>query len=293
MSHPYDPTLKALVETVPEDWLALIGAPPAPVEVLDADVATVSGAADKVLRVRSEPEWLLHLEFHTGHDGAQLPALLYVRNALFHHRHALPVRSVVIVLRREADSPRLNERYEQRLPQRPGPYLVFEYEVCRVWLLDPEMLLAGGPGTLPLAPISNVTDEQVPGIIHRMEQRLEMPDIRPSDVASVWDTTCILLGLRFSAEVAHHLIQGVRSMKESTTYQAILEEGRLLEVREYVIDLGTEKFGPPDAATIAALEAITDLARLRELRGRVLSATDWQDLLGAPAAPPRRRGRRR
>jgi hypothetical protein len=52
MTVSFDPTLKALVETAPEDWLTLLGFPPAPVAVLDADIATViTGAADKVLRV--------------------------------------------------------------------------------------------------------------------------------------------------------------------------------------------------------------------------------------------------
>jgi hypothetical protein len=48
---PYDPTLKALVETEPESWPVFLGRPRAPTEVIDADIATVSGAADKVLRV--------------------------------------------------------------------------------------------------------------------------------------------------------------------------------------------------------------------------------------------------
>jgi hypothetical protein len=47
MSPSYDPALKALVETSPADWLALLGLRPGPVTVLDADVATVlAGAAD-------------------------------------------------------------------------------------------------------------------------------------------------------------------------------------------------------------------------------------------------------
>jgi hypothetical protein len=48
----FDPTLKALVETSPGDWLTLLGLPRASVTVLGADVATVvAGAADKLLHV--------------------------------------------------------------------------------------------------------------------------------------------------------------------------------------------------------------------------------------------------
>lgn len=65
---PYDPTLKALVETEPESWPRLLGGPTGPTEAIDADIATVSGAADKVLRVSAHTPYLLHLEFVSGHD---------------------------------------------------------------------------------------------------------------------------------------------------------------------------------------------------------------------------------
>jgi predicted transposase YdaD len=298
---PYDPTLKDLVETVPEDWLALVDVPPAPVEVIDADIATVSGAADKVLRVRSDPEWLLHLEFHAGHDGATLPPLVLARNALLGYRHGLGVRSVVVVLRREADSPQLNERFARPMPHRPAPYNPFEYEVRRVWEMDPEALLSGGVGMLPLAPISNVTESELPGIIRRMEERFTTRRVRRKSREALWDATYILLGLRYSAAIAQQLLQGVKGMKESATYQAILEEGeargrtegRVQEAREILVELGTAQFGSPDAPTLAYLQAITEEPRLRAMIGKLRTATSWADLLGIPTAPPtRHRGRR-
>jgi hypothetical protein len=66
----YDPTVKALVEIEPESWPAFLGRPTGPTAVIDADIATVSGAADKVLRVSAEVPYLLHLEFVAGHDAA-------------------------------------------------------------------------------------------------------------------------------------------------------------------------------------------------------------------------------
>jgi predicted transposase YdaD len=94
-------------------------------------------------------------------------------------------------------------------------------------------------------------------------------------------------------------------MKESTTYQSILAEGRaegeaegkvkgaLAEARKIVIRLGTPRFGPPAAAVRAALEGITDVERLEDLCARTLEpqAASWEDLLGLPA--PRSRSRRR
>src|SRR5205807_6158849 len=113
---PYDPTLKTLVETAPESWPALLGRPRGPTRAIDADIATVSGAADKVLRVAAKTPYLLHLEFVAGHDAATLPRKLCVRNGLLDERHDTRVRSAVVLLRPEADSPQLTGVYQRAFP---------------------------------------------------------------------------------------------------------------------------------------------------------------------------------
>jgi predicted transposase YdaD len=291
---PFDPTVQTLVETSPADWPVLPGQPAAPTEVIDADIATVSGAADKVLHVRAEPPYLVHLEFQAGHDSAGLPPLLHLRSTLLEHRHGLLVRSAAVLLRPQADAPVLTG--ERRLAfAGEEAYDVFRYQVVRVWRLPPEPLLRGGPGLLPLAPISAVTEAELPGIIEHMEARLQATRLRPH-AEEVWSATYILLGLRYSRELARHLLRGVRSMKESVTYQAILEEGEekgaLAEARKIVLRLGRNRFGPPDARVTAAVEAIADVERLEELGERLLSAASWDELLGLPA-PSRPQPRRR
>src|SRR5436309_1708272 len=108
---PFDPTLKDMVETEPEAWPAFLGRPIGPTTVIDADIATVSGAADKVLRVSAVTPYLLHLEFVAGHDAADLPRKLHVRNGLLGDRHDLPVRTGVVLLRPETDSPQVTGVY--------------------------------------------------------------------------------------------------------------------------------------------------------------------------------------
>jgi predicted transposase YdaD len=295
---PFDPTVKTLVETSPADWPVLLGQPAAPTAVIDADIATVSGAADKVLHVRAAPPYLLHLEFQAGHDSAGLPPLLHLRSTLLEHRHGLLVRSAAVLLRPEADAAALTGQRRLAFPGEEA-YDAFRYQVLRVWQLAPEPLLRGGLGTLALAPISAVTKAELPGIIERMEARLEARQLRPH-AEDVWSATYILLGLRYSRELARHLLRGVRSMKESVTYQAILEEGEekgvlkgaLAEARKIVLRQGRVRFGPPDAQAMAALERIADIERLEELSERLLSAASWQELLGLPA-PRRPRPRRR
>lgn len=51
MSKPTDPTIKTLVEITPQDWLRLTERKLAPTHIIDADVGTIRGAADKVIRV--------------------------------------------------------------------------------------------------------------------------------------------------------------------------------------------------------------------------------------------------
>src|SRR5206468_1306755 len=156
------PTLKDMVETEPEAWPAFLGKPRGPTRVIDADIAPVSGAADKVLRVAADPPYLLHLEFVAGHDAANLPRKLHVRNGLLEERHDLRVRSVALLLWPEAESPRLTGVYERSFPDEES-YLTFRYQVVRVWQLAPGPLLTGGLPLLALAPISAVTEAELPG----------------------------------------------------------------------------------------------------------------------------------
>jgi predicted transposase YdaD len=296
MKKPFDPTLKALVETVPEDWPVLLGQPRAPTDVFDADIGTVSGAADKVLRVRAETSYLLHLEFQSGHDSAQLPPLLHMRNLLLEVRHQLRVRTAVILLRPEADSPLLTGTRVCAFPDEE-PYAVFRYQTVRVWQLPVQPLLAGGIGTLPLAPISAVTEAELPGIIEAMQQRLPARLGRPR-TASLWAATYILMGMRYSSELAALLLRGVVSMKESTTYQAILEEGeargeakgKIAGAKELLRFQAENRWGPPSAPLAIAFERIADLQRLEALAVKLFQVNSWHELLDLPAP---RRGRRK
>ncbi|HEY7309741.1 MAG TPA: hypothetical protein VH643_10320 [Gemmataceae bacterium] len=291
---PYDPTLKALVETEPESWPVLFGQPKAPTAVIDADIATVSGAADKVLRVSANPPYLLHLEFVSGHDAAALPDTLVARNSLLANRHGARVRSGVVLLRPQADSPQLTGMYERGFPDEE-PYLTFRYSVVRVWQLSAQSLLSGGLGLLPLAPISAVTEAELPGIIKQMEQRLSSRRGR-KQAAVVWGAAYILLGLRYSPDLAAQLFRGVLSMKESSTYQAILEEGRqegaVAEAKKFLRIHGDVHFGPPDPQITAAIERINDPVQLEDLYRRAQTAKSWQELFGRPASGSRK-GRRR
>jgi hypothetical protein len=104
MPKVYDATLKGMLETSPEGWIRLIGYGAPKASVIDADVSTYTGAADKVIRVQEDPSWLMHVEFQASRD-ASLPGRMHLYNALLDNRHDCLVRTAVVLLRPTADNP--------------------------------------------------------------------------------------------------------------------------------------------------------------------------------------------
>src|SRR5688572_9588824 len=127
MSKPYDATFKHLFEEYPQDWLSLAGLrTQAPIEVVNAELSTVTAEADKLLRVNDDPAWLVHLEPQASLDVG-LPGRVHTYNALAHRRHGVLVRSIVLLLRREAGGRMINGTYRLKFPGEKRPYLVFRY----------------------------------------------------------------------------------------------------------------------------------------------------------------------
>ncbi len=79
-------------------------------------------------------------------------------------------------------------------------------------------------------------------------------------------------------------------MKESVTYQAIVEEGEvkgraegILRARlEDLLLLGRRRFGDPSAETEIALRGIADADRLARMIAALLDASSWEELLATP-----------
>lgn len=71
-------------------------------------------------------------------------------------------------------------------------------------------------------------------------------------------------------------------MRESTTYMAILDEGREEEVKDNILRLGRKKLGHIIEAMLTRLKGMIDLERLHRILDRLLNVTSWQDLLDTP-----------
>jgi hypothetical protein len=107
-----------------------------------------------------------------------------------------------------------------------------------------------------------------------------MSEAAPENARLLLTASYVLTGLRVHRDLALQLFQGVRAMRDSDTYLAILDEGRLEEAKEWLLELARERFGPPDESVTAAIAALMDLERLDRMRSRLLKVASWQELLG-------------
>ncbi len=280
MHKPYDSATKSLIEARPIDWLALAGfAPRGPVRVVNADLSTITSQADKVILVEDEPAWIANFELQAGRD----PYLAYrvLRyNALLTARFRMLTRSLVVLLRPEADFPGLDGRL--RLP----PSIDFRFGVLKIWELPLDLILKGGLGILPLAPLADLGPASPESVMRDLEKRFR-DECQPGQAADLWAATWLLLGLRYDTTTATGLIRGVREMKESSTYQLAVAEGELQgeirgelrEARAFVLRLGRKRFGPPSPTVQALIQALDDRECLEQIGERLLECQSWESAI--------------
>jgi predicted transposase YdaD len=296
MPKPYDVTMRELFQLEPAAWLEFLGIPvpdPGDVQVIDSNLATVSAEADKVIRVGGKEPLILGAEFLSGRDLAY-PEQAHWYHTLARHRHRVPVWTVLVLLRPAADGPELNGTFETTFPGR-GRNLWFCYDVVRAWQEQPERLLKAGLPILPLAPVSNVTSAQLPEVLSAVAARLR-DEARPELKTTLWSATLILMGLDHPKEDVYRLtkeittmVLGIRGLEASSIYQDIFSKGeakgraeaQVEEARTLLLDLGRDKFGPPDEHLEARIAAIADQGRLHQLLHAILRVSTWEGLMGS------------
>jgi predicted transposase YdaD len=257
--------------------------------VLNVDLSTVTTAADVVFGIGDPLSRIVHLDAQSGASADKhLDTLAY--NSLLHRTYKVPVHSIVLLLRLQAQHPNLTGRVQYAA--RPGRCRMdFSYEVVRMWEVPVEKLLAGGLATLPLAVLGKLPETLgleagLAAVIQQMVDRLER-EAPPNQADRLLTAAFVLTGLRLPRAVAFQLFQGVRSMRESDTYQAILEEGRgegraegrVDELHRMLLRQGRKRFGDPDEETRQSLYAIQDPEHLEELGEHLLDVSSWDELL--------------
>ena len=284
---PFDAVSKELLQLDPAGWAAFLGVvrPADRVVLRDSELSTVTAAADKVLVIEDDPPWIIDVEFQSSRE-LSVPRQLLKYSALLHDRHRVPVASVLVLLHREADSPAYSGRYPVAPPF--GPAWEFGYTVMRVWEVPAEALLNGPLALTPLAPIARATREELPGLVRQVSERAA----RESDSETsgrLLTAVGILLTMRYGEVTTNDLLSQFPEIREMAPFKKFLEEGRAAgrteghteEARAALLRHGQKKLGPPSAEQLAAVNAITDLTRLRALDDRVPDVAGWDELLKA------------
>ena len=280
MSQPFDISMKDLIERDPTGWAQSFS--PEPVlsaEVIQSDTSALS-AADKVLRVQvASGTFLLNIEPQSSYD-ARLAERLQFYSSVLSWRENLPVRSVALLLRREANVPALQGTLTRRCPGEPSEYLTFHYQVMRVWA-QPEAPFLRGP--LALLPLAALTDEAEPHLAETVEQSLQriQQEAPASEASTIQLALFLLLGLRYDPAVTETLFLRAKAMQESSTYHWLKERQLRDEargLREGMLHFGRKKLGEPPAAFLASLEQIDNHDRLRALADQVYEASSWDEI---------------
>ena len=274
MPKSFDSVTRFLNGLDPKSWPTYLGIVAKSVEVCNSDLSTVSTQADLLLLI--DKRWALHLENESAYK--KINGIRTLEYSVFSEKLLkVPVRSVLVLLRREADGPAITGEVRRCLPD-GTEYLVFRYEVIRIWEIPAAKLMACGLGILPMAFIADVEAGQLPALVKQAKVRLKR-ETDSKTAGEIWTSIRVLMGLKYEREQIRQLLKGVRSMEESVTYQAIKEEGASDAVREILVKLGTECFDKPSLRVLAKLKKIHDKAELEDLVMRTRIVSSWAELL--------------
>jgi hypothetical protein len=199
----------------------------------------------------------------------------------------MPVHSIVVLLRPQAAHSNLNGAVRYSARPECGS-MNFTCQLVPLWERTAEDLLAGALGTTPLAMLGALPEgveltDGLTAVAQRLIERLER-EASHEQKRKLLTSAFVLTGLRVQRDVARQIFRGVRAMRDSDTYLAIIDEGREEEAKKVILRQGQKRLGPADDATKARLSGITDPARLDRLIDRLFdaTATGWQDLLDTP-----------
>ena len=292
MAKAFDAILNTLIDDHVGDWAAFLaarcGVPPGPAHVLDTDLSTTL-QADRLFRIDGAVPAAVHLELEsTGRLG--IPAELLRYNVAAHAVAALPVHSVLVLLRPKATATDLTGQLDIN-GANGVPYLTFRYTVVRVWQEPLAARLAAGPGVAPLALLTNEAAADLPAAFGQFQQQLKASGIPDNVERGLLGSTFVLCGLRYQPAQIEALYRNLSmTLEDSTTYQLIFGKGeargevrgRAAEAQSLVLLLGGQRFGTAAPPVEAAVRAVSDPARLERMAARLLGATDWNDLLATP-----------
>jgi hypothetical protein len=180
-------------------------------------------------------DWFLHVTMASEAARADIPEMVYqsMTSMVKYDMVGLPV---VVVLRPSANGSELSGYLDT------GSVKTW-YEVVRFWDLTPDEVLSGPPVIYPFVALTNVTAEDLPQYIARMQDL--MAALPSHEQCELWMRMRVLTGLLYSVEETNDYLKGMCSMpdlSDSSTYREILDIGRLEGKAELVMKMLNSRF---------------------------------------------------
>jgi predicted transposase/invertase (TIGR01784 family) len=256
---------KFLIEQYSTDFATWLLGRAIPLTVINPTELNVEPIRADAVMLLSALDVILHTEFQTVPDDT-MPfrmADYYLRlRRKFPERE---IQQVVIYLK-----PTSSELVHQTSYQ--TPVMTHSFRVIRLWE-EPVEAFLNNPGLLPYAVLSRGTNKEE--ILARVVRDIEqIPDTRAQH--NLVAATSILAGLQLGAETISRLIRSP-VMRESTMYQAILQEGRTTGERALVLRQLTRKLGNVSPELLSRVSALS-VERVEALGEALLDFTSVVDL---------------
>jgi hypothetical protein len=276
VTKPYDQAFKLLTEEDPRATLALFAGIPLSVamevRVLDREVNLSALQVDNLYRCRTaDAEFLVHIEAVTRFRTAALERQFdYVQAIVTKYR--LACRSYLVLLT-EKGVPGALPRTIRRVH---GDFeATLRLRAVRLWRIPAARILRlESAQLLPWVPLMRASTEEMEEAMRRLDA---------VDENALRTRLFLLGGLRYGSKEAFlqrldQMIVSEEILKESSTYQYLIEKGRVAGRREDLVKLLTRRFGPLSTATQRKLDA-APIEKLDRWFDRALDAASLKDAL--------------
>jgi hypothetical protein len=276
VTKPYDQAFKLLTEEDPRATLALFAGIPLSVamdvRVLDREVNLSALQVDNLYRCRTaDAEFLVHIEAVTRFRTAALDRQFdYVQAIVAKYRMAC--RSYLVLLT-EKGVPGALPRTIRRVH---GDFeATLRLRAVRLWRIPAARILRlESAQLLPWVPLMRASTEEMEEAMRRLDA---------VDENALRTRLFLLGGLRYGSKEAFlqrldQMIISEEILKESSTYQYLIEKGRVAGRREDLVKLLTRRFGPLSTATQRKLDA-APIEKLDRWFDRALDAASLKDAL--------------
>jgi predicted transposase YdaD len=273
---PFDTSLQGLAALYSRHFLEWLRGPEAVwLQELNSVIVAQQRRADFLIRYLNEDERerMLHIEFQTiaqqGDPQIELPVRMVTYATFSLNRYGVVPDQVLVLLKDTAANRRVPNFFAQGR-------LRIEYEVVRLWEIDPTPLLESGlVGLMPLVPL--MAGESLEQLLEQAAEVIEAGVQSIQERNEVLTVTSLLASLK-DARVAEQFMnaRSIMSLLTETPLFQMLTQERVLDTRRQSLLLLVEhKFGAQGGDLREAIEAITETAVLDQL---LLAASDASSL---------------